>query len=197
MKANAKTHLLNALLVITCAALNYAGSLLAQQITVPLYLDSLFTIFATATAGLWGGVACAVLSNTAESLAKGAPFVFALCHVCTALFAHLTFRHFRKQSGALQKTPALPMDAFLWAGLWSGLSNALIGNMISIQLFSSQTVPSVDVITQGIFAVVPNLTFAACYSGTVTNITDKALSAAVSFTLYRIFMRLCRRIMRG
>lgn len=188
MKAKLKRHFQNALIVLVCSALNYAGSLLAQKITIPLYLDSLFTIFVTAATGLWGGIACALLSSFAINLASFVSLPFMLCHVCTALFAHFTFIRYRK-TGIYEKKP-LPMDAFLWAGLWSGLSNALLGNIISIQIFSSQTAPNVDIITQGIFAVIPNLNFAASYSGTVTNITDKAISAGVSFASYRIFLHL-------
>jgi hypothetical protein len=53
-------------------------------------------------------------------------------------------------------------------------------------LFASATSPNVDSSVQGIFVVVPNLTFATYYSGILTNLTDKIISAVLSFGVYRI-----------
>ena len=77
------------------------------------------------------------------------------------------------------------MDDFLWAGLWSALSNAVLGNVITSLLYLPLTSPNVDNTVQGIFVVVPNLTFAVYFSGILSNLLDKMISAALSFEVYK------------
>ena len=74
----------------------------------------------------------------------------------------------------------------LWAGLWSAITNAISGNVLVSILFASATSPNVDSSVQGIFIVVPNLTFATYYAGVLTNLTDKIVSAVVSCGAYKI-----------
>ena len=74
----------------------------------------------------------------------------------------------------------------MWAGLWSAITNAISGNVLVSLLFASATSPNVDSSVQGIFIVVPNLTFATYYAGVLTNLTDKIISAVVSYGAYKI-----------
>ena len=88
MSTRAKIFFIKLAVVFACVGVNYFGSLLAQKITIPIYLNSICTIFVTA-----------------------------------------------------------------FAGLWSGISNAILGSIISLCIFASQTAPSVDIIVQGVYAV--------------------------------------------
>ena len=81
-------------------------------------------------------------------------FPFVLCHILTAAFAHITLRRYKKRN---EKTP-YTIEIFLWAGVWSAVSNAVSGN----------------------------LTFAKYMEGTLTNLADKIISAVVSFAGYKI-----------
>ncbi|MCH5288661.1 MAG: hypothetical protein J1E32_01945, partial [Treponema sp.] len=102
------------------------------------------------------------------------------CHILTAILAWLTFRHHRRAF------PGEPISAetFMWAGLWSALSNAALGNVLVSIVFSfwPNTAPPV----QGLFIVTKNLTFATCFSGTLMNLADKLLSASVCCAAYRV-----------
>ncbi len=86
--------------------------------------------------------------------------------------------------------PLYEIDTFLWAGLWSALSNAVLGNIISDVLFSSVTTPKIDSGILSVYTAVPNLVFATYIVGFLTNLTDKMISAVVSFAGYRICMKL-------
>ena len=86
--------------------------------------------------------------------------------------------------------PNYEIDNFLWAGLWSALSNAVLGNIISDVLFSSVTTPKIDSGLLSIYTAVPNLVFATYIVGFLTNLTDKMISAVVSYCGYRLCMKI-------
>lgn len=181
-----------AISIIGAVAVNCAGSAFAGEITVPLYLDSLLTMSVTATAGLWGGIICAIASNVTLFFFDYTMLPFTTCHVLTALLSHVTFSFCKKSAGLKQNAP-LPISAFLWAGLWSALSNTILGNMISQWLFSSITLPKMDYMVQGVYIATGSLFFATYLTGALTNITDKMISAVLSYGYYRLsllFLRL-------
>lgn len=191
-----KTRILFCIVCVLIAVIaNFFGSVLARNITLPLYLDSVLTLAVTALCGLWAGIACAVLSNGALWIFYKTSLPFTLCHIFTAVCAYFTFRKYKipKQSdrnnasGQVRNDKAeLPIDAFLWAGLWSVITNAISGNVLVSLLFASVTSSNVDSSVQGIFIVVPNLTFATYYAGVLTNLADKIVSAVVSYGAYKI-----------
>lgn len=186
------TLLVSALCIIIAVIANFFGSVLARNITLPLYLDSVLTLAVTALCGFWAGIACAVLSNGALWIFYNTSLPFTLCHILTAVCAYFTFRKYWNVGrdnaiGRVRNDKAqLPIDAFLWAGLWSAITNAISGNVLVDLLFASATSPNVDSSVQGIFIVVPNLTFATYYAGVLTNLTDKIVSAVVSYGAYKI-----------
>ena len=168
------------LFLIFAVAVNVSGGKLVEAFYVPLYMDSVLTIAVAAGCGLVFAVACAVLTNGILFLLDASMIVFVSCHILTAILAWLTFRHHRRAF------PGEPISAetFMWAGLWSALSNAALGNVLVSIVFSfwPNTAPPV----QGLFIVTKNLTFATCFSGTLMNLADKLLSAAVSCAAYRV-----------
>ncbi len=189
------TLLFSALCIIIAVIANFFGSVLARNITLPLYLDSVLTLAVTALCGLWAGIVCAVLSNGALWIFYHTSLPFTLCHVLTAVCAYIVFRKYQipntTRNNSFQKVMQnsfqhLSIDAFLWAGLWSAITNAISGNVLVSLLFASATSPNVDSSVQGIFIVVPNLTFATYYAGVLTNLTDKIVSAVVSYGAYKI-----------
>ena len=188
MDAKKKRCAKNALMLLLAVGANCLGSFAARHITIPLYLDSVLTIAVTAISGLWWGIACAVLSNGIMRIADTTMFPFVLCHICTVLVAHLTFLHYQR-SNRKEPRQSYPIDTFLWAGLWSALTNAVLGNIISQMLYASLTIPNVDNLVQGIFIAVQNLTFATYFGVTLTNLADKMISATLSYAVYRIVCR--------
>ena len=180
---NKPNRLKKILFLVFAVAVNVAGGKLVEAFYVPLYMDSVLTIAVAAGCGPVFAVVCAVLTHVILCLLDAAMLPFMSCHVLTAIFAWLTFRHHRRAFPG----EAISAETFMWAGLWSALSNAALGNILVDVLFSFQpdwpnTAPPV----QGLFIVTKNLTFATYFSGTLTNLADKLLSAAMSWGAYRI-----------
>ena len=166
------------LIVLFCTVANFLGSVCARFFNIPLYLDSVLTIGATSLCGLWAGIATAVLSNGTLFIIDRNMIPFTLCHVATAVFAYIVFLRSKKRNDVLE------IDSFIWAGLLSAVSNAVLGNVISDFVYGSNTVENINNSVHAIYLAVPNLTFATYFSGFLTNFADKMISAALSFGVY-------------
>ncbi|MCR4822377.1 MAG: hypothetical protein K5873_05845 [Treponema sp.] len=174
------------LILIAALCMNSLGCFLAVVMHLPLYLDSLLTMGVTAICGLIPGLVCAILSNLLLSFCGYTMIPFTICHIFTALFAWLTFRIYKKDDEV-----SLPFEAFLWAGLWSGISNGILGNFIAESLYSSYTgVPKVDFMVKGIYIALGNLNLATYITGIIENLCDKAVSAVLSYLMYKILYKI-------
>ena len=167
--------------------INCLGSIASRKIVFPLYLDSLSTIAITAAFGLFPGILCAVFSNTVLFVIDYIKLPYMLCHVLTAIFAWISFRHYKNYS----KAQTFPFFVFMWAAFWSGISNGITGNFISFLYYTSQTtetltaVQNIDLATQAAYTAVHKLLFAIHFSGILTNISDKLLSGVFSYAFYK------------
>ena len=181
---------------IASIVINWMCSYLAGLIAFPLYLDSLLTIAVTALCGLIPGIVCAVASNALLCIFANTGIFFTLCHISTAVVAHLVFYSERKKA----KTPSNPntpytdisytTENFMWIGFISAVTNSVLGNTISYFFYSANTtIPQVDNAVQGIYVVTKSLKFAAYFGGTITNLIDKVFSATVSLFVYRFYKK--------
>lgn len=168
-------------------AINYCCSYLAGLIAFPLYLDSIMTIAVTALCGFVPGVICAFCSNFLLFIFANTGILFSLCHISTAVVAHLVFNAEKKKNLASGNTHfSYTTENFMWIGFFAALTNSLFGDSISYFFYSANTtIPQVDNAVQGIFVATKNLTFAAYFGGTVTNIIDKVCSATFCLFVYR------------
>lgn len=168
---------------------NYCGSLLAETIFFPLYLDSLLSISVVALCGYVPGIICALGSNFLLSYFTKSTYLFSICHVMTVSFAWFVFnRHDMKT----QKEYTL--DCFLWAGFWAAISNGIVGNMIAELFFSGNTGrPSANIVVQGIYGAISNLSFANNLGGILENVADKTISACSSYSLYKLVCHIRNR----
>jgi len=181
---------------IASILINCMCSYLAGLVAFPLYLDSLLTIAVTALCGLIPGIVCAIASNALLCIFANTGIFFTLCHISTAVVAHLVFCSERKKA----KTPSNPntpytdvsytTENFMWIGFISAVTNSVLGNTISYFFYSANTaIPQVDNAVQGIYVVTKSLKFAAYFGGTVTNLIDKVFSAATSLFIYRFYKK--------
>ena len=178
-------------LIFTAAAIavNFCGSLIAEKITFPLYLDSLLTIGVVSLFGLIPGILCAFLSNLFLSIWTSSNLLFSICHICTAFFAWCVFliqeEIQKKSSGSISQKQEFSIDAFIWAGLLAGLTNGFIGNAISAVVFKGQPpMPQANIVVQGLYVAFANLNLANNIAGLLENLIDKLLSAMLSFVFY-------------
>ena len=176
-----------------CIFVNYMGSVLAEVVVFPLYLDSLLTIGIAGLCGLIPAIACAVLSNVVLSLFTHCSILFTVCHICTAVFAWLVFYHYRRKSFPQQTS--YNFDSFLWAGFWAAITNAILGNIIADLVFAANTGrPSANTVVQGMYVVFPNLFLVNNIAGLVENFVDKILSALLSFCFYKAGVRILNKL---
>ena len=179
---------------------NCFGSVLATKITFPLYLDSVMTFAVTALCGLVPGILCAVLSNGILFLFDYTMLPFMSCHILTAFLAWLVFLHDDKKNSlrpGFERSEAYEIDVFLWAGLCSAMSNAVLGNIISDLLFGARVNrQNAECTVQGIYVVTHNLLYSTYLAGFIENITDKLLSAVLSFGLYEGVRRIYNSVSR-
>lgn len=190
-KSSMKQRIFTIVFTVTGISINYLCSYLAGLIAFPLYLDSLLTIAVTALCGLVPGIVCAVGSNVLLCIFANTGILFTLCHISTAVVAHLVFYSEREKAASLSKTNfSYTTENFMWIGFISAVTNSVLGDTISYFFYSANTaIPQVDNAVQGIYVVTKSLKFAAYFGGTVTNLIDKVFSAAVSLFVYRFIMR--------
>ena len=176
---------------IASIVINCMCSYLAGLVAFPLYLDSLLTIAVTALCGLIPGIVCAIASNALLCIFANTGILFMLCHISTAVVAHLVFYSERKKAKTPSKTDfSYTTENFMWIGFISAITNSILGDTISYLFYSANTsIPQVDNAVQGIYVVTQSLTFAAYFGGTVTNLIDKVFSATVSLFVYRFYHR--------
>ena len=183
--------------LLVALLVNCLGSVFATKITFPLYLDSVMTIGVTALCGLIPGVLCAILSNGILFLFDYTMLPFMSCHIVTAVLAWLVFVHDDKKNEkcpVLERSESYEIDAFLWAGVWAALSNAILGNLIADLLFGARVNrQNAECTVQGIFVVTRNLLYSTYLAGFIENITDKMLSAVLSYGLYEGVRRLYKK----
>ena len=166
---------------LICSAINFAGAKFAAVVHIPLYLDSILTISVLALYGFVPGIVCAVLSNMAMVVFMGSSGLFTFCHLTTAILAWITFWYFDKKYPNEDRK----LDAFLWAGFFAAISNAILGKIIADVVYGALTGrPQADVVAQAMFTAVPNRMFCIYISGFIQNLTDKMLSAGLSFIVF-------------
>ena len=184
--------------ILIALVVNCCGAVLATKIQFPLYLDSVLTIGVTAIGGLIPGIICAVLSNGILFFLDYTMLPFMSCHVLTSLLAWLVFVHTSKKNDSLpllEKNESYEIEAFLWAGVWSALSNAILGNIIADLLFGSRTNrQNIECTVHGIFIVTRKLRYSTYLAGFIENITDKLISAVLSFGFYEGARRIYKKI---
>ena len=81
----------------------------------------------------------------------------------------------------------------MWAGFFASLSNSILGDTISALFYKANTaIPHVDNAVQGIHVVIRNLNVAAYIGGTLTNLVDKIISAAICYEVYQLILRITK-----
>ncbi len=179
---SAKKLIFTSIAIILGTAINIGGAYISRTTSIPLYFDSLTTIAITAGFGLTPGIICAVLTNSVLYIMDYSMIFFVICHILTALTAWLTFEHFKK----FHPSKSFSILPFIWAGLWSGITNTGIGNIIASLIYPVESsVPQIDNITYGLYVAFQNMNLALTISGFLTNITDKMFSALFSFIIYK------------
>lgn len=189
-KIDFKRILFVSIFTLCSIGINYLGSVLAGLIAFPLYLDSVMTIAVTALCGLIPGLICAVASNTLLYFFAHTGILFTASHISTVVVAYCFFNHEDKSKLQNSRSFLHSSSCFMWIGFIAAITNSILGDTISALFYRANTsIPQVDNAVQGIYLVIRNLTVAAYIGGTLTNLVDKILSAAISYGVYKTFMK--------
>lgn len=193
LKIDFKRILFVSIFTLCSIGINYLGSVLAGLIAFPLYLDSVMTIAVTALCGFIPGLICAIASNTLLYFFAHTGILFTISHISTVVVAHLFFTHEKKSNLQKNRNCLCSSSCFMWIGFIAAITNSILGDTISAVFYKANTsIPQVDNAVQGIYVVIRNLTVAAYIGGTLTNLVDKIISAAISYGVYIGFKKISR-----
>jgi uncharacterized membrane protein len=163
-----------AAIAVAGGLVNFGLGFLTHVLALPLYFDSIFTMVVVATFGPLAGVLTALVSNAALSLTNDVHWPFVLCNLATVLFTWLVKR----------KNGLKTLANYLWVGIWSGLSNAILGSILSAFIFGGYSgVHKIDNLVSGFMIAGQSLVDSVFLAGSVTNLVDKLLSAMAAFGL--------------
>lgn len=178
---------------ITILVLSGAGGLanvvlgtVANLAELPLYLDSIFTIVVTFHLGLLPGIVTAVVTNATLAATGQVLLPFVCCNILTALI-----------TWAFMKRAALnDAGGFVWLGIVVGLANAFLGSAVAYGVYSGVTdVHAIDRLVMGLVVTGQSVLTSVFWSGMVTNLIDKMISAMAVFVSQQwISSRLSRGI---
>jgi len=164
--------------IILAVLLNGIFSFFSTKMSLPFFLDSIFTVVATAVFGLWPGLIVGLLSNLFFEVIKGYPgylYPFAIVNMLTALITwlHIRYGSFHRASGAL------------WTIITLSLANAVVGAIIVSIVFDGITNEPVDSIVRAVVATGQSVFTSAFYGRILINIVDKGIAVLVAFPIYR------------
>lgn len=162
------------LLSLIAAAANVVLATVANALEIPLYFDSIGTIFITLHLGLLPGIFVAIVTNGALALSNQVLFPFVCCSVATALIVHL----FRARQWLKD------YHGYLWMGLVVALVNGIGGSVLAYVLFDGVThVHAIDRLVMGIVITGRALLTSVFWAGMLTNLMDKLMSVLIVFML--------------
>ena len=154
-----------------CIGLNFLGSTIALWLRLPIYLDSIGTIFAGALLGPIPGV----LTGLSSSLLSGVTTdIFSLYYspiqIITGLLAGLILPSKLQNQGLINRLPL-----FLWALVLS-LPGTIISSIITIKLFGGITSSGSSMIVQLLYGLGLNQSASVVLVQTATDYLDRLLS---------------------
>jgi energy-coupling factor transport system substrate-specific component len=163
------------ILVLAIAAAAGTGNALLGTVVhvtqIPLYLDSILTVIVALHFGLIPGIVTAVTTNSILAATGQVLFPFVCCNVLTAVIT-AGFR----SSGLLGRH-----TGYLWLGLAVAVINGLLGSVLAFLIYSGvTTVHGIDRLVMGIMVTGRSLVTAVFWSGMLTNLVDKLLSALIA-----------------
>lgn len=153
-------------LIPVAVALNLATGLVVAELSLPVYLDTIGTVLATALAGPAAGITTGLVSQVLTSLLGGYMWLaFAPIQVLIALLAALA---------AARRGFRSPPRAFLW-GMLVGLAAGAVSSVISYLVFEGVTAGGVTAVTTLLRAVGLPLAQAVMAASIATDVVDKAI----------------------
>jgi len=163
--------------VISAVTLNVLLSRLTQALGLPLYLDTIGTIFTAGQCGLFYGILTALSTNIICGFFKESALYFSIINILTALCTEKIFRHQLQK-----KTGGNLLFLLLLTGI-SGIGSTLI----EWSLYQHSVTPSVAALTEKAENVL-NLSpfFILLLINLLVNLADKAISVLAALSMIHV-----------
>lgn len=141
---------------------------LVHHFNIPLYFDSIFTIYITIHFGLLPGILCALLTNLGLSILGSVLFPFIICSLSTVLISYfMNKRNYFNQ-----------FIGYIILGLCIALSNGILGSLIAFFFYGGVTkLHSIDKLVMGLLVTGKALFSSVFWAGMISNFTDKLISS--------------------
>jgi energy-coupling factor transport system substrate-specific component len=164
-------------LIPTCVALNVVLGRVVSELALPIFLDTVGTVTATALAGPVAGIITGLTSQGLTALTSGQMMwlAFAPIQVLIALVA---------SSGSQRSGFATASSALLWGAL-CGLLGGLVSAVISYTFFGGVTSTGVTALNALLRYLDFGLATAVTISSIAADVLDKALTFAFAGAVLR------------
>ena len=164
--------------VVVSVLLNGAFSWVNTTLSIPLFLDTMFTCGMGAVFGPVAGAATGVLTNLFEEVLygnEGTYWVFGIVNGATGVIVGVL-----AVKGLFYSAAHLVIAVLLIT-----LANAVLGATIVVTLFGGTSGIEVDHIAKGLMLADKSVWWAAFIARIPTNLVDKAISVMVGYMFYR------------
>jgi energy-coupling factor transport system substrate-specific component len=162
-------------LVAICVGLNLAAGFIVTILKLPLYLDAIGTVLATALGGLWTGILCGILSVIVGSAYTPTLWAYAGTMAAIALYVVLV-----RPLGYLSKL--LPTAIF---GVGLGVMCAIVSAPVTTYLWKGVSLSGTDPVTAFFSAKGGSLLLGVIVGGLATDPIDKLATSLLAFAILR------------
>ncbi len=168
--------MLAVLIIPIAVAVNFVGGQLASLLKLPLYLDTIGTIFASMLCGPWVGALAGALTNVVTGIANPVNFAFIPVNVIVGLV-----------TGFLARAN---MFSSWWKWLVSmvlmALASIISAAPIVVLMFGGVTGAGTSIIAATLMAAGSNIWLAVIGSDGVFTVIDRIISYAISWLVIRV-----------
>ncbi|RHW32823.1 ECF transporter S component [Neobacillus notoginsengisoli] len=173
---NSKTKTTYGLILIPIGiAINIIGGMIAKQLGLPIFMDSIGTIIVAAIMGPLIGGSTGLLTNIVFGLIRGdvLSMAFGLANMSTGLIVG-----FMAKYGKFKNWIHLSI-----AAVFITIANSLIAAPIVVILYGGVSGAGVDLLVAGVLAAGKNILSSAFLARLPVNLVDKGIAITVAFLI--------------
>jgi energy-coupling factor transport system substrate-specific component len=175
---NSKTKTTYGLILIPIGiAINIIGGMIAKQLGLPVFMDSIGTIIVAAIMGPLIGGSTGMLTNIVLGLLRGdvLSMAFGLANMSTGIIVGFLAKH-----GKFKNWIHLTIAALLIT-----ITNSLIAAPIVVLLYGGVSGAGVDLLVAGVLAAGKNILSSAFLARLPVNLVDKGIAIIIAFLILK------------
>ena len=169
-----------AVIIVVSSLLNMLFNQIAQQLNLPIFLDSICTILVASLLGIWPGIAVGFLSNVFMDIFAG--FTFSHLPFAVVNIASAVTTVFLVKKGFFDSLKGILLGVIILA-----LVNSFLGAVVVILVFGGVTSENVDQIVRTMTVAGQSLLSAAFLARILINMVDKGISVLLVYPVFTFF----------